>query len=79
MKESNGSMNMGRVKTIYDKISRFTYFNVPERDDYITITEWLNGEGWDINIGESKHISLQCDELEAINYLIKIMDHDFKE
>jgi hypothetical protein len=39
--------------------------------DYIEITEWTNGEGWDITINDTKHFSLTDGELDAINYLIK--------
>lgn len=39
----------------------------------ITVTEWSNGEGWDIYIGE-KHIGITRGELEAINFLTKAVD-----
>ena len=71
-------MNKNKVKQVYDKISKYTYFNVSEKDDYIQVTEWANGEGWDINIGENKYVSLNHGELEAINYLINVLDHDFE-
>lgn len=50
-------------------------------DDYIEITEWTNGEGWDINIStsnETKTISLHYDELYAIDYLTKYLNYYVK-
>ena len=43
--------------------------------DYITITEWANGEGWDISIGD-RLFSLNWDELAAINYLTAFLQYD---
>lgn len=43
--------------------------------DFIEVTEWTNGEGWDININD-KHISLHYDELDAINYLINVLKYE---
>ena len=43
--------------------------------DYITVTEWTNGEGWDIAIGD-KLFNLHCDELAAINYLTAFLQYD---
>lgn len=41
--------------------------------DYIEVTQWNNGEGWDIFINE-RHISLTYGQLEAINYLTKHLE-----
>ena len=43
--------------------------------DYITITEWANGEGWDISIGD-RLFNLNWDELAAINYLTAFLQYD---
>ena len=40
---------------------------------FIEVTEWTNGEGWDITI-DDKRISLHYTELDAINYLIKHLE-----
>lgn len=39
-----------------------------KKDGFIEVTEWANGEGWDITI-DDKLISLSIGELDAINYL----------
>ena len=36
---------------------------------YLTLTEWLNGEGFDVDIeskGSSKHFQLHNDEMQAL-------------
>ena len=35
---------------------------------FIEVTEWTNGEGWDIRI-DDREFALHMDELTAINYL----------
>lgn len=40
---------------------------------FIEVTEWTNGEGWDITI-DDKRISLHYTELDAINYLVKHLE-----
>ena len=39
-----------------------------EDSSFIEVTEWTNGEGWDIVI-DNKHISLHYSELQAINFM----------
>ena len=46
-----------------------------KKTDFIEVTEWTNGEGWDITIND-KVISLHEDELEAINYLTKVLIYE---
>lgn len=43
--------------------------------DFIEVTEWTNGEGWDITIND-RHMSLHYDELGAINYLIGVLNYE---
>lgn len=69
-------MEVTKVSQITDNLKKYTYGG--KDSDYITLTEWANGEGYDIDIN-GKLISLSNDELEAINYLTlasktKIMD-----
>lgn len=45
--------------------------------DFIEVTEWTNGEGFDITISDRPIISLHDTELEVINVLIKkLRDED---
>ena len=59
-------MEVTKVNQITDNLKKYTYSG--KESDYITITEWANGEGYDIDIN-GKLITLSDDELEAINYL----------
>jgi hypothetical protein len=64
-------------KAITDNIKKYTYCG--NDDDTITITEWENGEGWDIDFnyvsGYERHFSISYNELDAIQYLIKRLDY----
>ena len=59
-------MEVTKVSQITDNLKKYTYSG--KDSDYITITEWANGVGYDIDIN-GKLITLSDDELEAINYL----------
>lgn len=59
-------MDVTKVNQITDNLKKYTYSG--KESDYITITEWANGEGYDIDIN-GKLITLSDSELEAINYL----------
>lgn len=59
-------MEITKVNQITDSLKKYTYGG--KESDYITLTEWANGEGYDIDIN-GKLISLSNSELEAINYL----------
>lgn len=71
-------MEIYKRKTINDKLSKYTY-STKDNSSYIEITEWKNGEGWDIDIDGRKHITLTLGELEAINYLVKALDIEQKD
>ena len=53
-------------KSVYESLQKFE--PSAKSDDFIEVTEWTNGEGWDINIGD-RSLSLTMEELDAINYL----------
>ena len=58
-------------KSIYNTIKEY---DVLAKDhEYIEITEWHNGEGFDVNISsyENKQFSLTWGEFKAIKKLIK--------
>lgn len=71
-------MEIYKRKTINDKLSKYTY-STKDNSSYIEITEWKNGEGWDIDIDGRKHITLTIGELEAINYLVKALNIEQKD
>ncbi len=53
-------MEVTKVSQITDDLKKYTYGG--KDSDYITLTEWANGEGYDIDIN-GKLISLSNDEL----------------
>lgn len=66
-------MKIGSRKSIYDNLQK--YDHLKNKPSFIEITEWTNGEGWDIAINE-KAFNLTYEELEAINYLVKALDYE---
>lgn len=65
-------MEQYNKKSISDDLK--IYDPLAKDSDFIEITEWHNGEGWDIAINE-RIISLTWGQLEAINYLIKSLEY----
>ena len=69
-------MEITNRKSISDDLNKYDY--LAKEHDFIQITEWANGEGWDITINEIV-MSLTHGQLEAINYLIKTLDYNDKQ
>lgn len=53
-------------KSINDNLRK--YDHLAQENSFIEITEWGNGEGWDITI-DDRVISLTWGQLDAIQYL----------
>lgn len=53
-------------KSINDNLRK--YDHLAKENSFIEITEWGNGEGWDITI-DDRVISLTWGQLDAIQYL----------
>lgn len=66
-------MERKNLKSVSDNLKKYSY--AAKEDDYITITEWGNGEGWDIDLN-GKLIQLHDTELEAINYLTQVLMYE---
>lgn len=60
-----------RLRSITAKTKTFDY--LAKESDYISVTEWSNGEGWDINLND-KMISISRGMLDAINFLTTAVD-----
>jgi hypothetical protein len=62
--------------------SVFTYLKSGwhKEGDFVELTEWTNGEGWDISICTSsegtKMVSLHFTEFELINQMIKFLENE---
>lgn len=66
-------MDINKRNSIHDKLCVYDY--LAEKSSFIEVTEWTNGEGWDITI-DDKHFSLTDGQLKAINYLTQSLDYD---
>ena len=53
-------------KSISDDLHNYDY--LAKDHSFIEVTEWTNGEGWDITI-DDKVMSLTYGQLDAIKYL----------
>lgn len=65
-------MEFNSRKSINDKLTKYDY--LAKDNDFIEVTEWTNGEGYDIIIND-KIISLTYGQLDAINYLTKSLEY----
>ena len=68
-------MKIEKVSQITDSLKKYTYGG--KDSDYITVTKWANGDGYDIDIN-GKLITLSDSELGAINYLVLVMRFENK-
>lgn len=66
-------MEIKNRKSVYDNLKIYDYL-CNDEDKIIEVTEWTNGEGWDITIGE-RVISVTRGELDAINFLTKYLEY----
>ena len=65
---------MNKIETLRSITTKMKMLDLTSKDsDYITVTEWSNGEGWDICL-KDKMISISRDELEAIDFLTTAVD-----
>lgn len=75
--EGSRSMKTYKRKAIWTSLRPYDCF--AKEDDYIEVTEWANGEGYDINISRERgdlHISLTHGELQAVRVLTDIQLED---
>ena len=63
-----------QVRTIGVELKLFDY--MAKDSDFISVTEWSNGEGWDIYLRDT-NIALTIGQLKAINILTKALDCNF--
>lgn len=68
-------MEITSRKAVSSPLDKFDSFC--EEDSFIEVTEWSNGEGWDIVIdnGAKQLFSLSIGEKEALIYLINTLEN----
>ena len=67
-------MEIKNRRCITENLNKFDI--MANKDDFIEVCEWTNGEGVDISIMNKKIISLTRGELDAIDFLTKTLDYN---
>lgn len=65
-------MDITNRRSINDNLHKYDY--LAKEHSFIEVTEWANGEGWDITI-DDKVISLTIGQLDAIKYLTSALQY----
>lgn len=61
------------IKCVSDNLRKYDI--LAKEHDFIQVCEWSNGSGLDISFN-NKVISLTFGQLDAINYLAKVLEYD---
>lgn len=67
-------MEKNQRRSIIEYVSKYCYLS--KEHDYMELTEWSNGEGYDISLhahGESQKFSLTSGELDLLFVLSKML------
>lgn len=67
-------MDYGKARNIVDDLKKYDYS--ANDGDYISLTEWVNGEGFDVDLNGKQRFSLTFSELNAIRYLTMVLDYE---
>lgn len=70
-------MEFSKQKNVLDKLKKYDY--LANENDYISVSEWSNYEGVDIDLNGKQLIRLTNGELEAIYYLAKSLEFNREE
>lgn len=68
------NMEFANRKSVWDNLKK--YDHLANENDIIQVTEWVNGEGFIIEIGDKTTISLSEGELDAIIHLKNALDYE---
>ena len=71
-----GKITRHKRRTRFALLKQFCYFG--KEHDYIEVTEWKNGEGFDVDINgrKSERIQLTWGEFDAIKTLVKTLTEE---
>lgn len=65
-------MDIVNRRSINDNLRKYDY--LAKENSFIEVTEWANGEGWDITFNDTI-ISLTLGQLDAIKYLTSALQY----
>ena len=73
MKNKEAKLERNQRKAIFTSLEKFCVFAINKPSNFIEVTEWANGEGFDIEINNSdvKRFQLTHGEYDALKHLIK--------
>jgi hypothetical protein len=77
--EKETKIEISSRKAAFAEMHQFCIMSNIDSNDFIEVTEWTNGEGWDINLSAShteQNFHLTYGQLKAIKKLIKKLDKD---
>ncbi len=66
-------MKFKTLKSVSDELNKYDY--LAKDSDFIQVTEWANGEGYDVTINDNSY-NFTHGQIEAINYLIKSLEYN---
>lgn len=69
--KKKADIEYSKRKSVSCSLSAFCHLS--KDSSFIEVTEWTNGEGFDITI-DDRHFSLTYGEIDAINYLTKSIE-----
>jgi hypothetical protein len=76
--EKKHEVDQYKRDSIYAELKQFCIFSIAkDNHDYIEVTEWANGEGFDIDIETSQRqrFQLSWGQWEALKHLINIIEN----
>lgn len=59
-------------KSLMVELKDFDY--LAKKNDFIEVTEWGNGEGYDITLSDTQIVSITIGQFDAIKKLIKLFN-----
>lgn len=78
-------IEVGKRTSAYAMLNEFCTFSMgarKEKGDFLEVTEWANGEGYDIVIADVnglKTVQLTCGQLEALKKCVKAIDKQYEK
>ena len=65
-------------RSAFAPLEHFCTFSINKKNDYIEVTEWANGEGFDVDIQTKGHemFSLTWGQFRAIKKMIRKLDKE---
>ena len=65
-------VNLYNRKSLMVELKDFDY--LAKEDDFVEVTEWGNGEGYDITLWDNQVMSITMGQFNAIKKLIKLFN-----